>query len=269
MKKIVLIFSFLIVILSCDNNDSNPDRILKNIAVEYLYFDDGIRFINTTLGFSPANPLETICSINYKNNAPVKIIGGFRQEASGYNLSNFVFSEDVSDSIVHDGGKVIVYTIPKFTYYISDNPDNPLIYSLSADKSLQNITRRNGFVTNYAYSGNIITETNSEGDVLRKFYLENNNLVKVEQEYFMPDGDLFKKIEILFKGFDNNPNPLQDKYYLIGAFFRAFSVNNFEEYTINTYFSSDGINLELQNTYTFSMPINYDMLGYPLFGEYQ
>ena len=82
-------------------------------------------------------------------------------------------------------------------------------------------------------------------------------------------GQLIGKREIHFEDYDTNPNPLEGKFYIIGAFYRAFSKNNFTKYTIKYYLSFDGATLELFEFHTYSIPLTYDNFGYPLIGQYE
>lgn len=79
----------------------------------------------------------------------------------------------------------------------------------------------------------------------------------------------YYKKEIIFQDFDNKPNPLKGLYYLTGAFYRAFSANNYSACTINQYMRMTDGKIEKIGSYSFSIPILYTTDGYPKFGDYE
>lgn len=120
----------------------------------------------------------------------------------------------------------------------------------------------------YNYSPNQITESDESGRILRRFYFDNNNLVKVVAEIYDIQGELNSKTEILFKDFDDRINPFMNKYYIKGAFFRAFSMNNYKTLIRSKFKKLTGDEFELINSYSTTVAIDYDHLGYPIFGDY-
>jgi hypothetical protein len=99
--------------------------------------------------------------------------------------------------------------------------------------------------------------------------MEDNNLVKVVKENIDLQGKLFRIEEMLFQEYDTNPNPFKNKYHISGAFYRAFSENNYKKTTKLVYTILIDGTFGLLSTTWFSMPIIYDDKGYPLFGTYK
>ncbi|MDD4972311.1 MAG: hypothetical protein PHT07_23020, partial [Paludibacter sp.] len=150
----------------------------------------------------------------------------------------------------------------------------PTTFHFDASHKLIMFTKKDGpgpktYKKYYKYSKNLINETDSAGNVLRKFYFERNNLIKVVTERYDSEGLIHYKKEILFQEFDNRLNPFKNMYYVKGAFFRAFSDNNYKSVTINKYRRSPEGELELMSYEWFSMPFSYNKNGYPMFGDYQ
>lgn len=267
MKKIFLLIASLVTFYGCEHNNPDAERHLKSIYVKYLILKDDIRYDTyTDIYYGP----DDSCSIEYEDDLPIKVVGGVMNASSGENLINLLFSEEVNDLMVHIGNVVNVYTDPKFSCYVNDIPDNPVSYALSSDKKLLSVTRRDGHVFYYQNSGGLITITNSDGDIIQRMHFDSDNLILIEGEAFDPrNGQLIGKREIFFEDYDTNSNPLEGKFYIIGAFYRAFSKNNFTKYTIKSYLSLDGVTLELFASQTYSIPLIYDKFGYPLLGQYE
>jgi hypothetical protein len=267
MKKILLFIASLVTLYGCEHNNPDTERQLISISVKYLILKDDIRYATNTDIFYG---LDDSCFIEYEGNVPIRVVGGVMNASSGAGLINLLFSEEVYDLIVHTGNVVNVTTDPKYYCYITDMPDNPVSYALSTDKKLLSVTKRNEHVFHYQYSSSLIIVTNSDGDIIQRMHFDNDNLVLIEEEAFdHRTGQLIGKKEKYFEDYDTNPNPLEGKFYIIGAFYRAFSKNNFTKYTIKSYISLDGITLDLIGSQTYSIPLTYDNLGYPLLGQYE
>ena len=264
MVKYIIYIGIIFIFFSCEKEDVTPELNLKNCKVEYLNFMDDRRFIDNAYEI-----MDDSMYFEYTNNNIVKTVGGFQLFPKGTNLLFRAFTNDVTDSVVYKGNQIFVYTKPAYPYFLSDKPDNPTIYSLNDNDKLGKITRRDGVAFNYTYEDNLIIEKNSNDLVLRTFIMANNNLNKVLKEYYDSDGKMYYKKEILFQDYDNNPNPFKNRYYLLGAFYRAFSENNFSKYTINEYgYLNDG-SFGQNSSFTFTMPIKYNKYNLPIFGDYE
>lgn len=272
MRKFPVILITFLYLFGCKKDDqSTPAPKLQNCAIEYLNFSDDYRFAGNTLTFPPNDPLITMCSYEYQNDNIIKVTGGFLPLPAGSNFSNLLFSRDVFDSIVYNGNEISVFK--KYTNFPWANSENPSIYTLDSQNKIQKLTVNNGFNTsfevNYSYSINEITEKNKNGVILRKLYMEGNNLVKIVKESTDFQGILLRREEILFQEYDTNPNPLKNKYHISGAFYRAFSENNYKKTTKLVYTILIDGTFGLLSTSWFSMPIIYDDRGYPLLGSYE
>ena len=84
----------------------------------------------------------------------------------------------------------------------------------------------------------------------------------------MNNDTLVYKKEILFTEYDDRPNPLKNKFYILGAFYRAFSKNNYVKVSINEYDWIDGVFVKNQ-IFSFTVPFQYTAEGYPVYGDYQ
>jgi hypothetical protein len=219
--------------------------------------------------FPPNDPYETKFYYQYESDKIVKTIGGFEVVPAGtFIFGNLLFSTSVHDSLVYKSDSVYIYTRPDITYSLFDNPNDPSIYVYDSSDRLLKILRRDGFEIHYSYSNNQITEKAKNGMLLRNLYFENGNLIRTEQLDYWGQETVQHKREILFQEYDNNPNPFMNKHYILGAFLRAFSLNNYREITFNEYNLVDG-NMVLTTTQTTPMPVDYNNGHYPLFGDYE
>lgn len=249
------------------SNEVTTNELLLNCSVEYLNYTDNPLFNNTDLTYPPNDALATKIHFEYNEDVLTGIKGGFVLVPDG-NHMRLVFDEEfIYDSIVYDGNKVKVFTKPEFAYTAFDNPENPIIYQINTDNKLEKITKRDEVQLNYTYNNNQVVEKSHEGETLRTFYLEDGNLVKVETNKYV-QGVLAYKKELLFIDYDDKPNTLKNKFYILGAFYRAFSKNNYTKYQLNEYRMVDGEFIQT-SSYSFSMPIAYTSNGYPAYGDYK
>jgi hypothetical protein len=247
---------------------------LKNCKIEHLFFQDEINIANfQSIAFPPDDSLGTFCSYTYASEKMTRITGGFILVPSGTNFTR-LFSKYAYDSI-HFSDNTI-YSYSKYNVDGTTHQDilTPTIFYLDSQNKLIKFNKKDGFHPEgfdlyYTYSGNQVTETDSDGLTLREFYFENKNLVKVTTERYNTEGVLSWKREILFQEFDDKPNPFKNIYHVKGAFFRAFSENNYKSYTINKYSQFEDGSFGIIYTYCFSMPITYNADGYPMFGDYE
>jgi hypothetical protein len=269
MKKHLLLLATAILLAGCSATIDEPERYLKNTSIEYLDFAHDLRFPYSQLGYTANEPFKTLCSYEYTNGLVTKVSGGFKQTNGATDVAIYVYSQDVYDSLIYKEKIVNVYTKPAFSYFSGDVTENPTIYELNSEGNIARFTRRDGYEVTYAYNGDAIFEKNSDGDTLRVLYKENDNLIKIVKNYRDGSGKILSVSETLFENYDNSSNPFKGRYYLIGAFYRAFSENNYTDVTQNYYVMKSDGTLSLLSTTTTSIPISYDEYGYPRLGDYE
>jgi len=276
MKKSTILLFIIFAVISCTKDETPPvTPKLKNCRIEYLFFKDEITILDyQSINFAPYDSTVIACSYTYADDKLTKTKGGFVAVPSGSTFSNFLFSTDAYDSIHFENNTIYTYAKINFGEFIHTDILSPTIFTLDSQNNLIKISKKNAFhpyglELNYTYSENLVTETYNSGLTRRKFYLENNNLVKVVTEVYDIHGALYSKKEILFEGFDNKPNPFKNMYYVKGAFFRAFSENNYQKVTVTEYsYLLDG-SFGINSTWWFTMPFDYNADGYPTFGDYE
>ena len=186
MKKSAILLIVILVVFSCKKDEipvTTPK--LKNCRVEYLFFSDDILMKNyQEFILLPMDSSFTGCSYFYTDNKLTRVEGGFVPVAGGSNFSNQCFSKDAYDSISYSNNTVYVNKKIRFEGATTNDSYNSGIFYLDSDhKLVKTITKDtfhpDGTDLNYTYSQNLVIETNSAGITRRKFYFENNNLVKV------------------------------------------------------------------------------------------
>lgn len=277
--KISAILSFIVLVLIGCTKDESPTVTpkLKTCGIQYLLLFDDLERLNSGNPFFTdiSDTSGAFYSYSYADDKMTRSTGGFVYVPSGPGFPSQMFSKDVYDSIDVEGYLVYIFTKTKFENTVVESTYDPAVYTLDSRKRLSTIFKRDGFhpegySLSYTYSDNQIIETNPNGQISRKFFFENNNLVKVITEYYDPQGVLGKEKEIAFMGYDDKPNPFKNLYYVNGAFYRAFSENNYRNYSIKEYFVlTDGTTTPIGTYTSYAWPIDYNADGYPMFGDYE
>ncbi len=265
--KIFFVALFLLTIIGCKKErEFSIDKKLLSVYAEYMYYPSDYLGYYGSMVFPAHEQFALSIDMTYDLDNIVKIRGGLRQ-AYHYGAYTF-FSDEIYDSIVRNENTIHVFILPEQCYSIFDKPKNPLVFELNEDNSLSKITKREGVQYLFTREGNTLLETSTDGQLVRKYYFENENLKKVVQEKFDTDGTMFYRKEIIFEKYDNKPNPLKNKYFIMGAFYRAFSKNNYTKITINEYEPRNG-EMVICSSFWQTTIILYDENGYPVLGEYE
>jgi hypothetical protein len=277
MKNTIISFIVILSLFGC-KKDENPVIIhkLKNCRAEYLYFNDvPLMPYKQSIHKSPMDSSFFGCTYFYSGDKMTRAEGGIITIQNGSNNTTQLFTKAAYDSICYIDNAVHVYKKVRYgNNEIKNDIYNSGIYFLDSHQRLvkffsKDLYHPEGTDLNYTYSANLIVETDNDGFTRRQFFFENNNLVKVLSEKKDNKGVVFWQLEILFQEFDNKHNPFKNMYFVRGAFFRAFSENNYKSYTKSEYIRSSDGTMYLTDYFWFSMPIQYNADNYPLFGEYE
>lgn len=248
---------------------------LKSCFVEYLYYPDEITMGTVQqIGFPAGPALSLKFTYIRENGHPVRTLGGFGSVPLGTGGIRWLFSNDAYDSLVDRGDSVSLYAKCVYEGGVTwESTLNPVVFVTGTDGRLLRIRRKDSFSGGsynlvYHFSGNTITEWEEAKYLNRTYYLENGNLVRVVRERWMPDSVAGFRREYLFSDFDDKPNPFKGRYYIRGAFFRAFSDHNYQRISINdfSWMADSGWVQNARSEYT--MPLTYTSSGYPAFGDY-
>jgi hypothetical protein len=230
MKKYALFLAVLLLASCSQNNEPTISCKLNKVKIITLIYDDLSPIIYST-SFSGNLTLE------YNNDGSVsKVYGAFLNYPSGSSLSNWANNDNTYDEYNYSGNTLTV------THSANRN-EKPYIKEFNFANNGQLLSKK---VTNlypftsspinytYEYIGDTILEK-SNGTLYRTFYLSNGNLQRVEKLMTNLSGQIIGKNEYTFENYDNTPNLLKGMYYINGAFFKAFSNNNFQKYTYQNY----------------------------------
>lgn len=252
---------FLSLLVSCSTGDDiNSEDNCKLVSYEaaQLYFD---YFPREDLGFRVDNfdPNFEGIQIEYDaNNIITRIIGGPTPFPMGSNLTGWMISDQTQYDIDYSENVTSITSVLE-SFYGDTTNDYTIINSKVVERSIiipQGLLNEKVDFT-YQYQGNTVLEY-KEDDLYRIFHLENNNLIKIEEFVYhdinnpLQESDiLYAKYETIFSEFDDLPNLLQGKFFIDGAFFKAFSSNNYHKVELKYYlFNTETEEFELDNSNT-------------------
>jgi len=270
MKKILIPFVLIFCFVGCEEPDEvSVNSPLMSCNAQYLNFEDNHLFGNTGVVYPPPDSGKTRIVFDYDGNRIVKVSGGFDFIPGGANfIEGLMFTSEIYDSIVHQGNAAYVYTRPERHYtFTNDQPENPIAYETDDRGYLKKVTRRSGKELFYAWEEDKITEMTRDEETIRTFYMAAGNLMRVEAITTRNNGEPWKKKEMIFTGYDQAPNPLRNKYHILGAFYRAFSQNNYTKMTIHQYLWEEE-SWAWKSSRAVEVSMYYNDQGQPLLGEY-
>jgi len=239
------LFLFVLSVTSCSNDEASPSCKLLSSSTKPLYYDELPAVINYNPNFSG--------KINFEydaNGRMIKILGGPMRTGSNYNT--FMFYDEIEHDITYVGDTIRVESF-------LNSPNGYTKYILEDDKIAYRSYLPYGPSTiphyTYEYEGDTVLELQN-GVTLRTFYRENNNLIKIEEIRRTDAGQIFLKKDVLFSEYDSSLNLLKGKFFINGAFYAAFSNNNFKRVDIKIYeYVDEQYVLLSENFYTFGYSI--------------
>lgn len=237
MKLKHLILLGILISYSCSSDDNSTEDNCKLLSYQsaqlyYEYLDRNL--FGATNSFSLN--FDGVNLVYDNQNRISGVSGGPRKIPSGPNLSEWIMSNDVAYSITYSGNTVTTTSVVTSFFGETNN-----VYTISASKiDSRSVILLVGLIYDtvhftYEYGNNKVLEYKNNA-LYRTFYFEDDNLLKVEELRYgnleNPFGEpntLVGKFEIVFSEFDILPNLLEGKFYLDGAFFKAFSKNNYHK----------------------------------------
>lgn len=240
----LVLFSFFI---SCSSSDDEVENVqtcrITSVNTKTLYYEQIIGAVSYNPIFSGKIKFE------YNLNGQIiKMIGGPVSQNTGIGNENIFFTDDLVNEVSYQGN-----TITAQNKYGFGEVNNIISYTVDSGKLINrkvaNFIGSQLSIQNYQYEyvSNQIIEK-KEGNTYRTFYFTGENLTKVEQIlYDYQTGQVIGKIDINISNYDTNENLLQGKYFVNGAFYKAFSKNNFRNFErikynyVNDQFVENGI----------------------------
>jgi len=269
MKRFLVPIIFILCLTGCEEEDPvSLNSPLESCYALYLNFHDNHLFGEAEYVYPPLDSGKNQITFEYQDDRIVRVTGGFGMVPSGYGtMENLIFSERIYDSIVHQENQQYVYSRPGHYYRMDDQPEKPIIYHTNEKGHLLKVTRRTGQEFYYAWKENTIVERTRDEETIRTFYMAGGNLMRVETITTRNSEEPWQKEEMIFTGYDRAPNPLRNKYHILGAFYRAFSQNNYSKLTIHSYHWEEG-SWARESSSSVEVSMYYNELGQPLLGEY-
>jgi hypothetical protein len=262
IKKIAFVFLLSSLAISCSNDENSADPIisgpqvncqLTTINVSTLTIDD-IKIEGYNSGFTGK------LHFDYDNqNRVIRIRGGLKATYTLGSLApKWAYYDDITDTITYTDNVISVR-------YSNNSQVRPFDKEFTiAEGKIQSrkVTSYTGFsltpVTyTYEYTDTGVVEK-KDNVVYRTFTIDNGNLIKVERlsrHYFT--GEIVAKEELIFGDYDTSKNWLKGNFFINGAFFKAFSANNYRTFARNDYIVENGIYV-LQSDYSSWMAFGYD-----------
>ena len=169
-----------------------------------------------------------------------KVLGGPTRNGIPGDVSQFVFRDDVVANVFYSGDTIHVEdpaTLPPSGI--------PVVNSfVIIEGKLQ--FRREKIVYPYAITNDYTYEWNDDivierknGSIFRMFFLEDGNLIKIEQIIYGLNG-ISGKTETTFSEYLGRKNPLKGKFHYPGALYTAFSDGNYGKRRIAYYLYENG-----------------------------
>ncbi|QSB25222.1 hypothetical protein [Flavobacterium sp. CLA17] len=257
MKKNIRLLIIALISVACSNdteNNNEKECCLVSAKITGFYYDD-ITISNDASNSNFSGKINFEYDIQNRIN---KVKGGLLHVPDGNNLNKWVLSNDVEDVVTYDNNTIKVD-------YSANSDARPYQKEFTLNNGVlvsRKVTKiypipLDPIVYIYEYNGDEIREKIG-GKVYRTFTLSAGNLVKIEQiKYDFLSNEVTGKREYLFLNYDASENLLKGKFYINGAFFKAFSKNNYTQLKIREYSFKD-------NTYTLkdesgtSFELTYD-----------
>ncbi len=247
--KLVLLLFIALSFIGCKKKKNIPECKLSAVSTSLFFYDD----------FQPPDPQILIGSGKLKleyneGNDLKKISGGLTLIPNGSSFCNWALYDSANEIVSQQGSnfKIYHYTYIGSPIYQTRQftiENGNILYRKESPYS--NLCVKNQSEYTYQKSGSTILEFKN-GSLVRTFYLNNGNLSMVETIFKNNlSGEIIGKTEFLFIDYDNSINYLKGKFYIIGAFYRSFSDNNYRKMIIK-YYSF------LNNQYSLTREISYD-----------
>lgn len=251
--------------VACSSDDSeNVKCSLEEVSSFAMYYE----YYPFQIFSSILNPDFDKIRLYYDSSGKLEqVSGGPVPVSTGANSIEWTHSYDITYNFQYDGNTVYIdqshASIDDFSrseYVIVDNKIISRIVEPVFDYTIPTGPRE----YHYVYNGDIVEEYH-ESFLWRAFHLENDNLVKIETFFYgiAEPHNLVGKNEIIFSEFDDTPNLLKNFYFMDGAFYKAFSKNNYfkiehKSYTFN---GDDFVLLNNHESFTFSVGYHDDGLS--------
>lgn len=265
------LFIILLSLFSC-KDEVQINYKLKDFKSILLHFDEldyGDYPNLTPIPLSYNSQFSNKITLQYNElNQIINTLGGLSITAAGTNTKTVCLSNDVIDKIQYSGNYVITENEYPYKSY-----GDTTKYFLRNGKLLERIVILNNpyymlLDYTYQYSGDKIIETLNGILQTSIIYLSNDNVTKFESFKYNSSKEITYKTEIIYSYYDQSNNLLKGYYYIHGAFYNAFSTNNYQKRQVNTYSCNNNQYTQI-STSTVSINYSVDSNNIPDLFEYE
>ena len=268
----VIIISFSL--FSCKDSNDQPQTHykLKTIKSSLLYYEElesGSYFYVPYTNIVWDKDFNGTIALQYsEQNQVISTNYGANIYSIGTNQDYIAFSKSDIDKIQFNGD--VINTENCFPY---SSYSDTIKYIIKDGKLLGRKVLIGYFNQEldyaYQYENNKIIET-LNGLQTSVLYLTNSNITKIEKFQYNNSKEIVSKTEFIYLDYDQSINLLKGHYYIHGAFYNAFSTNNYKKRFVNTYSYSNNQYTQISAS---SRSINYnidsnnipDLFGYEIY----
>lgn len=180
----------------------------------------------------------------------------------GTNQNIIVFSKTNIDKVQIK--EDVVYTENNFPFA---SYSDTIKYILNNGKLIERKVYNQGLDYLYQYgNGKIIERLNGLQTTI--FYLTDDNVTRIEKIQYNSENKIISKKEFIYSDYDQSINMLKGYYYIHGAFYNAFSKNNYKKREVNSYSYSNN-QYTLTSTSNLSFEYDIDENNIPNLFEYE
>jgi hypothetical protein len=266
----VIIISFLL--FSCKDSKDEPQihyklKTIKSSLLHYEELDNNSYFYVPYSNIVWDKDFNSTIALQYnEQNQVISTNYGASIYPIGTNQNNVAFSKTNIDKIQFNGE--VINTENCFPY---SGYTDTIKYIIKDGKLLERIVFIGYFNQeldySYHYANDKIIET-MNGLQTSVFYLTNSNITKIEKFQYNISKEIVSKTEFIYLDYDQSINLLKGYYYIHGAFYNAFSTNNYKKRFVNTYSYSNYQYTQI-STSSLSINSNIDSNNIPDLFEYE
>ena len=254
----VIIISFSL--FSCKDSNDQPQthyklKTIKSSLLHYEELDNSSYFYDPYTNIVWDNDFNGTIALQYnEKNQVISTNYGASIYSIGTNQNYIAFSKTNIDKIQFNGDGINTENYFPYSSYT-----DTIKYIIKDGKLLE----RKVFIGyfnqeldySYQYANDKIIET-LNGLQTSVFYLTNSNITKIEKFQYNNSKEIVSKTEFIYSDYDQSINLLKGYYYIHGAFYNAFSTNNYKERFVNTYSYNNNQYTQISAS---SLSINYNI----------
>jgi hypothetical protein len=254
----VIVLSFLL--FSCKDSKEEPQiryklKTVKSFLLHYNELDQDSYIYTPYTNVVWDKDFKGKITLQYNDyNQIVNTDYGASLYSVGTNQNYIAFSKVNIDKIQYEGDVINTEICFPFSSYL-----DTIKYIIKNGKLLErkvlvyDFNQKLDYI--YQYEKDKIIES-LNGLQTSVLYLTNSNVTKVERFQYNNAKEIISRTEFIYSDYDQSINLLKGYYYIHGAFYSAFSKNNYKNRVVNIYSYSNNQYAQIS---TSSLSINYNV----------